>query len=242
MDIKKITKNLLFIDIETASTEPSFDLLSERFQKLWKHKASFLKNEQNLSPEELYFDRAAIYAEFGKIIVIGVGFFYWNEEGDLCLKTKTLAAETEKELLLNFKKLLEERFNRKDSAFCAHNGKEFDFPYICRRMLINGIELPKVLDVSGKKPWEVPYYDTLELWKFGDKKQFTSLEMLAALFNIESSKNEMSGDQVNKVYYNEKNLGKIREYCLEDVVALAQIFLKLNAQSCVENSNIERID
>ena len=190
----------------------------------------------------MYFDRAAIYAEFGKVIVIGIGFFYWNEAGNLCLKTKTLAAETEKELLLKFKKLLVERFNHKDFAFCAHNGKEFDFPYICRRMLINNISLPKALDVSGKKPWEVPHYDTLELWKFGDKKQFTSLEMLAALFDIDSSKNEMSGDQVNKVYYIEKNLSKIREYCLEDVVALAQIFLRLNAQECVDNANIERIE
>jgi 3'-5' exonuclease len=241
MDLKKITKNLLFIDIETVSVEPKYELLSARFQKLWLHKASFLKNEKGLSFEDLYFDKAAIYAEFGKIIVIGVGFFYWNDANQLSLKVKTLAADSEKELLLIFKKLLNERFNQKDLALCAHNGKEFDFPYLCRRMLINGIALPKALEVSGKKPWEVAHYDTLELWKFGDKKQFTSLEMLATLFGIESSKNEMSGEQVNSVYYIENNLNKIREYCLEDVVALAQIFLKLNAYESVDENNIERI-
>jgi 3'-5' exonuclease len=242
MDIKKIAKNLLFIDIETVSAENSYNLLSDRFQKLWKHKASFLKNEKNLTIEEQYFDRAAIYAEFGKIIVIGVGFFYWDEANNLCLKTKTLVADNEKELLQEFKKLLDQRFKSKDLALCAHNGKEFDFPYLCRRMLVNEVSLPKALDFSGKKPWEVPHYDTLEMWKFGDKKQFTSLEMLATLFDIKSSKNEMSGDEVNHEYYNENNLAKIREYCLEDVVALAQIFLKLNAIDVVEEANIERID
>jgi DNA polymerase elongation subunit (family B) len=140
-----------------------------------------------------------------------------------------------------FKKLLDDRFKSKDLALCAHNGKEFDFPYLCRRMLVNGIKLPKALDFSGKKPWEVPHYDTLEMWKFGDKKQFTSLEMLAALFGVESSKNEMSGDEVNKTYYKEKNLFKIREYCLEDVVALAKIFLKLNVLENLEETNIERL-
>ncbi|MES2794453.1 MAG: 3'-5' exonuclease [Bacteroidota bacterium] len=241
MEIKKITQNLLFIDIETVSAEPLFENLTPRMQKLWERKASFIKHEEDLSASQLYFERAGIYAEFGKIIVIGVGFFYWNEANRLCLKVKTLTADNEINLLKDFKKLLEERFAKKESALCAHNGKEFDFPYLSRRMLINGIKLPKALDFSGKKPWEVPHYDTLEMWKFGDKKQYTSLETLSAVFGIESSKTDMAGDEVNSVYYKENNLEKIREYCLEDVVALAQIFLKLNAQEPVEQINIERI-
>lgn len=241
MDLKKLTKNLLFIDIETASQESSFADLSPRMQKLWERKSMFLKNEEAISFEDQYFDRAAIYAEFGKVITIGLGFFYWNDENQLCLKVKTIVGDTEKEILEEFKILLEQRFKAKELALCAHNGKEFDFPYLCRRMLINGISLPKALNISGKKPWEVPHYDTLEMWKFGDKKQFTSLEMLATLFNIGSSKTQMGGDEVNKVYYQEKNLEKIREYCQEDVVALAQIFLKLNTLEIVEEANIERI-
>ncbi len=173
--------------------------------------------------------------------MVGVGFFYWDDTDTLCLKAKTFIGETEKELLETLKRLLDERFKSKNLALCAHNGKEFDFPYLCRRMLVNGISLPKALDFSGKKPWEVPHYDTLEMWKFGDKKQFTSLEMLATLFGIESSKTEMGGDEVNKTYYNENNLQKIRDYCLEDVVALSQIFLKLNALESINENNIERI-
>ncbi len=241
MELKSLIKNLLFIDIETASIVKSYDELSPRMQKLWQHKASFLKNDNDQTAQDLYFERAAIYAEFGKVIVIGVGFFYWDEHQNLCLKTKTLVGETEFELLNSFKKLLNERFAKKDLALCAHNGKEFDFPYLCRRMLVNGIELPKALNFSGKKPWEVPHFDTLEMWKFGDKKQYTSLEMLAALFEIESSKIEMAGSQVNEVFYLENNLAKIREYCNEDVIALAQIFLRLKGIFLEKPINIERL-
>jgi 3'-5' exonuclease len=241
MEIKKLVKNILFIDIETVSGEKSYEAINDRFKKLWDRKAAFLKNDANLTSAEQYFDRAAIYAEFGKIIVIGVGFFYWNEADQLCLKTKTFAGDKEKELLLAFNKLLDTNYSKKESALCAHNGKEFDYPYLCRRMLVNGIKLPKALDFSGKKPWEVPHFDTLEMWKFGDKKQFTSLEMLATLFGIESSKTTMSGDEVNSVYYHENNLEKIREYCHEDVIALAQIFLKLNGNNEVQDINIESL-
>ncbi len=242
MDIKKLAKNILFIDIETVSAEESFSNLKPRMQKLWERKAQFLKNDKGISIDEMYFDRAAIYAEFGKIIVVGVGFFYWDDQNNLCLKVKTIIGDTEKQLLEELKKLLDERFKSKDLALCAHNGKEFDFPYLCRRMLINEIKLPKALDFSGKKPWEVPHYDTLEMWKFGDKKQFTSLEMLATLFDIQSSKTDMSGEEVNTTFYNEKNLKKIREYCLEDVIALAQIFLKLNAINDININHVERLE
>ncbi len=241
MELKKLLKNLLFIDIETVSGEKSFDILSPRLQKLWERKASFLKNDHNIAANELYFERAAIYAEFGKIIVIGVGFFYWDEEEKLCFKTKTFVEKSEIELLVSFKTFLDEKFSKKELALCAHNGKEFDYPYLCRRMLVNSIKLPKALDISGKKPWEVPHYDTLEMWKFGDKKQFTSLEMLTALFGIESSKISMGGDEVNTEYYIKNNLEKIREYCMDDVIGLAQLFLKLNGYFYEEPLNIERL-
>ncbi len=240
MDSFKLTKNLLFIDIETVSGQNSYDELSPGMQKLWAHKASFLKNEEDISVDQQYFDRAGIYAEFGKIIVIGLGFFY-KQQDELLLKVKTLAGHNEKDLLLAFKDLLDNSFKNKDLQLCAHNGKEFDFPYLCRRMLVNGIKLPKILDFSGRKPWEVPHLDTLELWKFGDRKHYTSLDMLANLFGIQSSKNEMSGDEVNQVYYADGDLEKIRKYCLDDVVVLAQLYLKLHALAALEESQIERI-
>jgi 3'-5' exonuclease len=241
MELKKLLRNILFIDIETVSGKKSYTDLNPAMQKLWKRKASFLKNEQDQTIEEQYFDKAAIYAEFGKVIVIGVGFFYWDEADNLCFKTKTFASDSEIEVLQAFKKLVDDRYTNKDSAMCAHNGKEFDFPYLCRRMLVNGLKLPKILDFSGKKPWEIPHFDTLEMWKFGDKKQFTSLEMLSELFGLESSKNNMSGDEVNHQYYNLDNLADIKAYCLDDVIALAQVFLKLNGINLELPITIERI-
>jgi 3'-5' exonuclease len=239
---RKLTQDILFIDIETVSGKASYSQLSERFQKLWDRKAQTLqKKDLEQSAEDLYFERAAIYSEFGKIISIGIGFTFWQND-QLRLKVKCLSGHSEAELLQEFTDLISSKFKQKNLVLCAHNGKEFDFPYLGRRMLINGVTVPKVLQMAGKKPWEVPHIDTLELWKFGDKKSYTSLDLLAALFDIESSKVELSGDRVNATYYTENNLAKIKEYCLEDVVVLTQLFLKINGLECIAPENIERIN
>lgn len=240
-DLKKIAKNLLFIDIETISEYSSLNNLPDRMKPLWLKKAGYLQNTEEISEEEQYFNRAGIYAEFGKIIVIGLGFFYWNENDEISFKVKTIEGHDELEVLTSFKKLIENKYKPSDLILCAHNGKEFDFPYLCRRMLIKGVEIPAALQVSGKKPWEIKHLDTLEMWKFGDKKNFTSLELLAAIFNIPSSKNEISGDKVNETYYLENDLGKIARYCREDVIVLAQLFLKFKAIELLKEENIERL-
>jgi 3'-5' exonuclease len=241
MDFQKLAKNLLFIDIETVSAERGLSLLPDRMNALWLHKASFLSNPSNLTDEEFYFDRAGIYAEFGKIVAIGVGFFHWNDEQEICLKVKSLSNDDEALLLKDFKILIEKKYKPTTLSLCAHNGKEFDYPYICRRMLVNGIDIPKALQISGKKPWEIPHFDTLDMWKFGDRKHHTSLELLAALFNIPSSKVELSGDQVNHTYHRENDLAKIAQYCREDIIVLAQLFLKYQNLPLVLEQNIERI-
>jgi uncharacterized protein YprB with RNaseH-like and TPR domain len=241
MEFHKLIKNLLFIDIETVSGEADLSNLSERMQKLWLHKASFLPNPNSLSDNEFYFDRAGIYAEFGKVIVIGMSFFHWNENEELCLKAKSIAGSNEEELLREFKRLIEKKYRPSDLILCAHNGKEFDYPYLCRRMLINGIEIPKALQVAGKKPWEIPHLDTLEMWKFGDKKHYTSLELLSEILHIPTSKNELSGDMVNTAFYKEQDLDKIARYCREDVVVLAQLYLRYQHLELVNEDNIERI-
>ena len=241
MDFQKVAKNLLFIDIETVSAEPELNRLPDRIKALWLHKASYLSNPNNLSAEEFYFDRAGIYAEFGKIVAIGVGFFHWNDEQEICLKVKSISNDDEKEVLKEFKALIEKKYKPTSLALCAHNGKEFDYPYLCRRMLVNGIEIPKALQISGRKPWEIPHYDTLDMWKFGDKKHYTSLELLAAIFDISSSKTELSGDQVNNAYHHENDLSKIARYCREDIIVLAQLFLKYQNMETVKDSNVERI-
>ncbi|MDN4166032.1 3'-5' exonuclease [Cytophagales bacterium LB-30] len=219
--------NILFLDIETVSGHAHFHELSPRMQEHWKKKAALLKNEDELLPEDLYFDRAAIYAEFGKVLVIGLGFMKAIDKGQWELRIKSLASEDEASLLQEFAEIVN-KFDQNQLYLCAHNGKEFDFPYLCRRMLVNGVPIPESLQIGSKKPWEVRHLDTMELWKFGDRKNFTSLDLLASLFGIESSKQGIDGSQVNPTWYKEKNLEKIKTYCAHDVVVLSQLYLKLN--------------
>jgi 3'-5' exonuclease len=219
-------REILFLDIETVSYTYDFNSLDERLKSLWTRKASHLRRDPNQTDEQIYLDRAAIFAEFGKVICICVGKLYEGENGVVTLRTKAYYGDDEKALLTEFKCMLE-KLNASTERLCAHNGKEFDFPYLCRRMLINGIQLPAILNISGRKPWEVQHYDTMELWKFGDYKHFTSLDLLAAVFDIPSSKNGIDGSKVNQVYYEEKDLARIKDYCLRDVEVLAQLFLKL---------------
>jgi DNA polymerase elongation subunit (family B) len=219
-------RDILFIDIETVASTNHYYSLDERFKTLWARKAGYLRRGPEDTDEYLFETRAGIYAEFGKIICIVAGKFIENEQGELTLRTKAYSGDNERELLLNFKSMVE-RLDPLMTKFCAHNGKEFDYPYLCRRMLINEISLPALFNLSGKKPWEVQHLDTLEMWKFGDVKHYTSLDLLATVFNLPSSKEAMDGSLVNKVYYEENDLEKITKYCVSDVVLLAQLFLKL---------------
>ncbi|MBX9852890.1 MAG: 3'-5' exonuclease [Cytophagaceae bacterium] len=228
-------KNILFLDIETISCVKSFEELDDRLKPLWERKAQFINKEQD--KESLFFEKAGIYAEFGTIINISIGSFFQNPANELCFKVKSFSGKDEARLLKEFRELLV-RFDQKRLRLCAHNGKEFDFPYICRRMLINSIEIPEVLRISGKKPWEINHLDTLELWKFGDKKNYTSLDLLAALFKIPTSKNGFDGSMVNDCFYNQNDLEKIARYCEKDVVLTAQLFLKFKNLPIVSENNI----
>ena len=226
--------NILFLDIETASSTESFAELDPRLQPEWIRKERLIRRESVLEPGELFFERAGIHAEFGKVICIGVGYFQVKKkEKKGYFRSKVFAQEEEKETLLELKALLD----KKKWILCAHNGKEFDFPYLCRRMLIQGIALPEPLQLAGKKPWEIRHLDTMELWRFGDYKYYTRLELLAAAFGIPSSKEGIDGSEVNPTYYQEKNIEKIKNYCLRDVEVTARIYLAMNPQS--EPSDIE---
>ena len=223
----KFLKNHIFLDIETVSEKASFSELSEKMQDLWVKKSLFLKNDEGLSAEELYAERAGIYAEFGKVVVISLGFFYNDNDGKLNLRVKSLSSYNEKELLEEFNETMKQKLDEQKIKLCAHNGKEFDFPYLARRMIVNRIRIPSFLQLSGKKPWEVQHIDTLEMWKFGDRKSFTSLELLTTILDIPSPKEDMDGSQVSRVYYEENDLDKIALYCNRDVEATAQLFLRL---------------
>jgi uncharacterized protein YprB with RNaseH-like and TPR domain len=217
--------NILFLDIETVPQHATYNEVDERMQALWNKKAALIARDSDATPSELY-ERAGIYAEFGKIVCISVGLIvpdglFKN------LKIKSFAGDDEQQLLLDFAELLNKSYKRHFELMCGHNAKEFDFPYIARRMLINGIALPQVINLHGKKPWEIPHLDTLELWKFGDYKNYTSLDLLAAVFNVETPKDDINGSQVYGVYYKEQNLQRIVEYCQKDVVTLVNVFLKM---------------
>jgi len=230
-------ENVLFLDIETVPAFPDYSQLGERMQKLWARKAERLAAYPNVpnepaSPEDLY-TRAGIYAEFGKIICISVGAYIKGE-----FRIKSFADDDEATLLIEFADLLNKRYNKPEHLLCAHNGKEFDFPYMARRMLVQGIPIPQILDLSGKKPWEVNHLDTMELWKFGDYKNYTSLDLLAAIFNIPTPKDDIDGSQVAGVYYKEKDLQRIVEYCTKDVLTVAQIFRRYRGEPLIEPSAV----
>jgi predicted PolB exonuclease-like 3'-5' exonuclease len=207
----------------------------------WVKKAKNLANPANVSFEEMYFERAALYAEFGKIIVVGMGFLFVNKQGELSLKVKTIANADEKELLIEFIDFINKTYKSRELTLVAHNGKEFDFPYLCRRMLANRLEIPKSLQLQGKKPWEIIHQDTMEMWKFGDRRSYSSLELLAELMGIEGAKIDLSGDRVNYVFYKEKDLDRIAAYCGDDVIIVAQLYLRFHFLSIVEPQNIEKI-
>ncbi len=221
-------KNILFIDIETVSCANSYEALSSSMQALWDKKVATTYKNADETASDLFFDKAAIYAEFGKIIVIGLGYVTVDAYGAPTLRVKALRNHDEGLLLQDFAGLLTTGFGQGGLRLCGHNGKEFDFPYLCRRMTVHGIRLPPVLDTAGKKPWEVTHLDTMEMWKFGDRKSFTSLQLMATLFGISDSKAIMDGSDVNDYYYNQNALDRIATYCMHDVVVTAQVFLKLN--------------
>jgi DNA polymerase elongation subunit (family B) len=229
-------RDILFLDIETVASTDNFASLDERLKTQWSRKASFLKREEGVTDEQLFHQRAGIYAEFGKVVCIAVGKLYDTESGELGLKTKAYYGHDEKVLLTEFKSMLDKL--DANIRFCAHNGKEFDYPYMSRRMLVNGIALPVPLNLAGRKSWEVNHLDTMELWKFGDYKHYTSLDLLAAIFNIPSSKNGIDGSQVNSVYYKEKDLEKIKDYCVSDVVVLTQLYLRMKGLPLLAEKNI----
>ena len=228
-------EQVFFIDIETVSQKENFEILDETEQYLWTKKSQFLKKAEEDTAEKLY-PRAAIYAEFGKIICIGMGVII-EKNGEKTMHVKCLRGHDEKTLLEQFIKVLTQQQGRYP-YLCAHNGKEFDFPYIARRILINGLEIPAILDAAGKKPWEVNWLDTMELWKFGDYKNYTSLELLAHVFGIPTPKDDIDGSQVGMVYWQEKNLERIAQYCAKDIVTLIRLFLKMKGVSSPMNTQI----
>jgi predicted PolB exonuclease-like 3'-5' exonuclease len=230
-------KNVLFLDIETVPCSPSFEDLDITFQTLWAEKTAWQRKEE-YTPAEFYKLKAGVMAEFAKIICISVGYLF-VEKNENHFRIKSFYGDDEKQIITDFNELLNSQFSKKQHQLCAHNGKEFDFPFIARRTLINGLKLPALLDIAGKKPWEVNHLDTMELWKFGDYKHYTSIKLLAALFNIPTPKDDIDGSQVAGVYWNDKDLERIKKYCQKDTLTVAQLLLKYKGEELISENNIE---
>jgi DNA polymerase elongation subunit (family B) len=227
-------ENILCLDIETVSQHPTYNDAPEALQLLWNRKAENLKKAENENAISIY-DRAGIYAEFGKIICISTGFLT-IKDGVRQFRMKSFYGDDEKFLLEEFAALLKKL--KPAMALCGHNGKEFDFPYLSRRMVIHGIELPTQLENHGKKPWEINHLDTMELWKFGDYKSYTPLNLLAYILGIPSPKDDIDGSQVGQVYWKEKDLERIVTYCRKDVITVIQILLKMKRMQMLSEDEI----
>jgi uncharacterized protein YprB with RNaseH-like and TPR domain len=229
-------EEILFLDIETVPQFPNFDLLNEEVKNLWAEKSKYVRERNSQTLQESY-ESAGIYAEFGKVVCISIGHFT-KQGGKQIFRVTSFFNDDEKLVLQDFAALLNDKKGHRFNLLCAHNGKEFDFPYMCRRMLVNGVKLPHILDMAGKKPWEIAHLDTLELWKFGDFKHYTSLKLLANIFGIPTPKDDIDGSQVRQVYYEEKDLGRIERYCRKDVITVAQIFLRYKGLPLLQEESI----
>lgn len=238
MNTKINLENILFLDIETVPEVENFNQLTEEKQTLFALKTAYQRKDE-ITPE-VFYESAGIWAEFGKIICISVGYFTDFKSDERKFRVTSFYGD-ESTILEDFKNLLNKHFNKPEHILCAHNGKEFDFPYISRRMIIHQIELPEKLNLFGKKPWEIQHLDTMELWKFGDYKHFTSLRLLTNILNIPSPKDDINGSEVGKVYYIEKNMQRIVTYCEKDVVAIAQLLLRFNNVPLIDELNIVHV-
>lgn len=230
-------QNVLVIDIETVPQCPTYADLPEDVGSLWEQKSQYQRRDGETAEE--YYPRAGIWAEFGKVVCISVGAFY-RKSGELGLKVKSFASENEMDVLQDFVAMLKRQPST--LTLCAHNGKEFDFPYLCRRLLINCMPIPSQLQLAGKKPWEINHIDTMELWKFGDYKNYTSLNLLASVFNIPTPKDDISGADVHRVFWEDKDLERIKQYCQKDVITTAQLLLKFKCQPLIADPFINFLE
>lgn len=234
-------ENILFLDIETVPMTGNYTELPDNFRHLWDRKAEVLTmndrkaDKEPKSPEEI-FERAGIYAEFGKVVCISTAVLR-NQSAWI----KSFYGDDEKILLEEFSGMLQKAPEKNFQFLCAHNGKEFDYPFLIRRMLIKGVQVPPMLDLVGKKPWEVNHFDTMELWKFGDYKNYTSLDLLAAVFGIPSPKDDIKGSDIARVYYEEKDLDRIVRYCQKDVLTIVNLFLKWQGKKIMDEASVQII-
>jgi len=231
-------EDVLFLDIETVPAASSYDELDPLMKALWDKKSKQFRSAEQTSGD--VFERAGIYSEFGKIICISVGLI--KDRNPLSFRLKSFYGKEENSVLSDFSEMLS-KFSKthKEALLCAHNGKEFDYPYIARRMIINGLFIPEILDNAGKKPWEIKLLDTMDLWKFGDYKNYTSLDLLTSILGIPTPKDDIDGSMVAGIFYGENDIERIVHYCEKDVLAIAQVLLRFMNLPGISEDKIESV-
>ncbi|MBK8519085.1 MAG: ribonuclease H-like domain-containing protein [Saprospiraceae bacterium] len=246
---KHFLKRCLFIDIETVSEYPDVDSLPENKRVLWSIKANHIRKsigsrEAEFTDSDLYISKAGIFAEFAKVCCISMGFLHFEDNTPSEVRVKSLAGEDEGRILEDFSRVLVNHYNDpENSRICGHNIKEFDIPFLCRRMVINQIRFPPVLDISGKKPWQTSHIlDTMDMWRFGDYKNYTSLDLLAATLNIASPKDDIDGSMVGTIYWKDDDIDRIVNYCQKDVVSVIQVMMKFAGLPLFSEDSIEYIN
>jgi 3'-5' exonuclease len=239
-DSARDPSRILFLDIETVPQEYSWNTLDHKTAQLFSDKTRFDQERNGKTAEDLWGERGGILAEFGKIVCIGVGSLHRKGEGHE-LRVTSFHGQNEYDVLQRFADLLNRHYNSDDHWLCAHNGKEFDFPYIARRCVVNRIELPRILDIGGLKPWEVGHLDTMNMWSFGDRKAYTSLALLTHILGITTPKDDITGADVARVFYEEDGLERIARYCRKDVVATVQLYLRLTGKAALPTDVITEV-
>lgn len=239
-DTARDLSKVLFLDIETVPQTYRWEDLEPRSAQLFSDKTRFEQERSGKEASAMYADKGGILAEFGKIICIGVGSL--RKEGDgHSMRVTSFQSDDEREVLTRFTELLDRHYNTDEHWLCGHNGKEFDFPYIARRCVVHRIPLPRLLNTAGLKPWEVGHLDTMNLWSFGDRKAYTSLALLTHILGIPTPKDDISGADVARVYYEEQDLGRIAAYCRKDVIATTQLYLRLTGRDTIPVDNISEV-
>jgi predicted PolB exonuclease-like 3'-5' exonuclease len=229
--------DVIFLDIETVPVSKSFDSLEPAMKALWEKKSVNFRKEDQTAAD--VYQRAGIYAEFGKIICISAGML--KDKNPYGFRLKSFYGDDEKSILTEFSAMITKFSKNREALLCAHNGKEFDYPYIARRMIINGLQIPDILNNAGKKPWEIKLLDTMDLWKFGDYKSYTSLDLLSSILGFPSPKDDIDGSMVADVFWLEHDLKRIVIYCEKDVLAVARILLRFMNDAPISMENIESV-
>ena len=241
MNRNRVFQNPVFLDIETTTCVATYEALSERLKELWDHKAAHLGAKTPEEGRDLFLEKGGLFAEFGRIVAIAIGYISKDGEREL-LSVKGLANNDERALLTAFKDIITQFETYGTIQLCAHNGKRFDFPYLCKRMTIQRIALPEALNIQGKKPWEIAHLDTIDMWKFGNNESYVSLDLLTAVLDLPSNKDEIKGEDVGEYYYQKGDLTSIMHYCRKDVVALAQVFRRLSFLPLLAKENIQYVE